>query len=61
MKPLTHFTKIWRMRNNGSVAWPHGTNLLWIGGDQLSKTLFCDLKVWIDVSDFYSFLICVKY
>ncbi|KAK1373868.1 PB1 domain, Zinc finger, ZZ-type, UBA-like, Next to BRCA1, central domain protein [Heracleum sosnowskyi] len=45
MKPLTHFTKIWRMRNNGSVAWPHGTNLLWIGGDQLSKTLFCDLKI----------------
>lgn len=48
MKPLTHFTKIWRMRNNGSVAWPHGTNLIWIGGDQFSKTLFCGLKVWID-------------
>ncbi|KAL8091590.1 protein JOKA2-like [Apium graveolens] len=45
MKPLTHFTKIWRMRNNGSVAWPHGTNLIWIGGDQLSKTPFCGLKI----------------
>lgn len=45
MTPLTNFTKIWRMRNNGSLAWPHGTNLLWIGGDQLSKTLFYDLKI----------------
>ena len=45
LTPLTHFTKIWRMRNNGAVAWPHGTKLLCIGGDKLSKTHSCDLKV----------------
>lgn len=45
MTPLSNFKKIWRMRNNGAVAWPCGTSLLWIGGDKLSKTLSCDLKI----------------
>ncbi|XP_010251061.1 PREDICTED: protein NBR1 homolog [Nelumbo nucifera] len=36
MAPATPFTKIWRMRNNGSIPWPHGTQLVWIGGDQLT-------------------------
>ncbi|KAJ6672352.1 OVARIAN CARCINOMA ANTIGEN CA125-RELATED [Salix viminalis] len=30
----TPFTKIWRMRNSGSVAWPQGARLVWIGGDR---------------------------
>lgn len=47
MTPFTQFTKIWRMRNNGSVVWPHGTHLVWIGGNLLSKTLSCDIKVRI--------------
>lgn len=38
MAPLTPFTKIWRMRNNGTVAWPQKTQLVWIGGDKLTDT-----------------------
>ncbi|KAI5084345.1 hypothetical protein GOP47_0000514 [Adiantum capillus-veneris] len=34
--PGTKFTKIWRMCNNGSLAWPQNTQLLHIGGDVLS-------------------------
>lgn len=45
LTPLSLFTKVWRMRNNGAVAWPQGTNLVWIGGEKLSKTLSCNLKV----------------
>lgn len=37
MAPSTAFTKIWRMRNNGTSVWPKGTELVWIGGDE-----FCD-------------------
>ncbi|XP_057950695.1 protein JOKA2 isoform X2 [Malania oleifera] len=36
--PATPFTKIWRMRNNGTVVWPNGTQLVWIGGDRFSET-----------------------
>ncbi|CAL5068451.1 unnamed protein product [Urochloa decumbens] len=36
MAPSTPFTKIWRMRNNGSTFWPYGTHLLWVGGDRLT-------------------------
>ncbi|KAL3512738.1 hypothetical protein ACH5RR_025455 [Cinchona calisaya] len=45
MAPSTPFTKIWRMRNNGSVAWPQGTQLVWIGGDQLSETFSVQLEI----------------
>ncbi|CAK9158102.1 unnamed protein product [Ilex paraguariensis] len=38
MSPSTPFTKIWRMRNNGTIMWPEGTQLVWIGGDRLSNT-----------------------
>lgn len=47
MTPSSHFTKIWRMRNNGRVVWPHGVHLVWIGGNMLSKALSRDIKVWI--------------
>lgn len=36
MAPSTRFTKIWRMHNNGALPWPFGTQLIWIGGDQLT-------------------------
>ncbi|CAI8609859.1 unnamed protein product [Vicia faba] len=45
MAPSTAFTKIWRMRNNGTIAWPKGTQLVWIGGDKLSESDFVDLEV----------------
>jgi next-to-BRCA1 protein 1 len=37
MAPSTPFTKIWRMRNNGFSKWPYGTQLLWVGGDRLTR------------------------
>lgn len=43
--PLTPFTKIWRMRNNGTVVWPEKTQLVWIGGDKLSNTFSVELRV----------------
>lgn len=45
MAPSTPFTKIWRMRNNGTLVWPKGTQLVWIGGDKLSDLLSVDLEV----------------
>lgn len=43
--PSAQFTKIWKMRNNGSLVWPHGTQIVWIGGDRLSNSLSVDLQV----------------
>ncbi|XP_073023720.1 protein JOKA2 isoform X1 [Primulina eburnea] len=43
--PLTPFTKIWRMRNNGTVAWPQKAQLVWIGGDKLSDLLSVELEI----------------
>ncbi|KAH7296851.1 hypothetical protein KP509_26G041300 [Ceratopteris richardii] len=37
LTPGTKFTKIWSMRNNGSLPWPRDTQLLHIGGDDLSS------------------------
>lgn len=34
-KPGEKFDKIWRLRNNGSVAWPSGTVLAFISGNQM--------------------------
>ena len=45
MAPSTAFTKIWRMRNNGTIVWPKGTQLVWIGGDKFSDTHAVDLEV----------------
>ena len=47
MAPSTPFTKMWRMRNNGSIVWPEGTQLVWIGGDKLSDALTVDLPVGV--------------
>ncbi|XP_019185108.1 PREDICTED: protein NBR1 homolog isoform X3 [Ipomoea nil] len=43
--PLTQFTKIWRMRNNGNFVWPQGTQLVWIGGDRLSDAISVELEI----------------
>lgn len=48
MAPSTPFTKIWRMRNSGTVDWPQGTHLQWIGGERFSKMLSCDLEIPAD-------------
>ncbi|KAD4889030.1 hypothetical protein E3N88_21103 [Mikania micrantha] len=48
MAPLTAFTKIWRMRNNGSFIWPHGSHLQWIGGDRLSNSHYVDVEIPVD-------------
>jgi len=45
MAPSTAFTKIWRIRNNGSIVWPKGTQLVWIGGDKFSDFHLVDLQV----------------
>ncbi|XP_057745888.1 protein NBR1 homolog [Arachis stenosperma] len=45
MAPSTTFTKIWRMRNNGTVVWPKGSQLVWIGGDHLSESHSVYLEV----------------
>lgn len=33
----TSFTKIWRLRNIGTLRWPHGTQLVHVGGDVLGS------------------------
>ncbi|XP_059441396.1 protein JOKA2 [Corylus avellana] len=45
MAPSTPFTKIWRMRNSGSLTWPRGTQLVWIGGDRYSDAPSVDLEI----------------
>ncbi|RWR74282.1 protein NBR1 [Cinnamomum micranthum f. kanehirae] len=43
--PNTPFSKIWRMRNNGTLAWPRGTQLVWIGGDRLGDRVSVELEI----------------
>jgi len=37
INPEQSFVKIWKMRNEGSTAWPEGTRLIYVGGDKLSN------------------------
>ncbi|XP_066320845.1 protein JOKA2-like isoform X2 [Miscanthus floridulus] len=48
MTPSTPFTKIWRMHNNGSVVWPLGTQLIWVGGDQFALQTSVPLEIPVD-------------
>lgn len=48
MAPFTAFTKIWRMRNNGTIIWPRGSQLQWIGGDRLSNSLSVEIEIPAD-------------
>lgn len=45
MRPLSRFTKIWRMRNNGAIAWPSGTQLVWVRGELLGREDSADLEI----------------
>ncbi|XP_072979781.1 protein JOKA2 isoform X1 [Typha angustifolia] len=45
MAPSTLFTKIWRMRNNGTAQWPYGTQLVWIGGDEFASQHSIQLEI----------------
>ncbi|MQL93395.1 hypothetical protein Taro_026028 [Colocasia esculenta] len=45
MAPSTPFTKIWRMRNNGTLVWPSGTQLVWIGGDRFAERGSVELEI----------------
>ncbi|XP_077250536.1 ubiquitin-associated (UBA)/TS-N domain-containing protein / octicosapeptide/Phox/Bemp1 (PB1) domain-containing protein isoform X2 [Tasmannia lanceolata] len=45
MAPATPFIKIWRMFNNGTVAWPSCTQLMWIGGDKLGNRGSVELEI----------------
>ncbi|KAJ0436922.1 putative PB1 domain, Zinc finger, ZZ-type, UBA-like superfamily, immunoglobulin-like protein [Helianthus annuus] len=45
MAPHTAFTKIWRMRNNGSIVWPYGSQFQWIGGDRLSSSRSVNVEI----------------
>ncbi|XP_073015141.1 protein JOKA2-like isoform X2 [Primulina eburnea] len=45
MAPLTPFTKIWHLKNNGIVVWPKKTIISWMGGDKLSDELSVELKI----------------
>jgi next to BRCA1 gene 1 protein len=49
--PSIPLTKIWRMRNNGTSLWPFGTQLIWVGGDQLTSRISYQL----DVNSFFNF------
>lgn len=49
MAPSTSFTKIWRMRNNGSLLWPKGTQLVWIGGDRFSDAISLEIEVSVAI------------
>merc|ERR1719248_197092 len=44
MAPQTAFTKIWRLKNSGEVAWPPGTRMLFVGGDQMTSEMSVPLS-----------------
>ncbi|XP_021655517.2 protein JOKA2 isoform X2 [Hevea brasiliensis] len=48
MAPSTPFTKIWRLRNSGSIVWPKGARLVWIGGDRFSHADSAELEIPAD-------------
>ncbi|CAN6464453.1 unnamed protein product [Victoria cruziana] len=45
VSPNTPFTKIWRMRNSGTIPWPPRTQLLWIGGDRFGDGTYVELEI----------------
>ncbi|KAF8399781.1 hypothetical protein HHK36_015651 [Tetracentron sinense] len=48
MAPSTPFTMTWRMCNNGTILWPHGTHLVWIGGDQITERVSVEIEIPMD-------------
>ncbi len=57
LAPGTQFTKIWRLRNSGSSAWPPQTQLVHVGGDELGSVYAATLKV-IGSLLMISFVLC---
>uniref|UniRef100_A0A0C9S6F1 TSA: Wollemia nobilis Ref_Wollemi_Transcript_15057_2802 transcribed RNA sequence n=1 Tax=Wollemia nobilis TaxID=56998 RepID=A0A0C9S6F1_9CONI len=45
LAPETPFTKIWRLRNNGTVPWPQHTQLVRVGGDDLGAGNAVSLEI----------------
>ncbi|KAM7273126.1 hypothetical protein ACFE04_027790 [Oxalis oulophora] len=45
MAPSTPFTKIWRMRNNGTAPWQQGVRLVWIQGDKFADSTVAEFQV----------------
>lgn len=54
MAPSARFTKIWKMRNNGTEAWTHKIRLFHIGGDKLSQS------AWVTVGVSMILIYCCK-
>ncbi|XWS47643.1 hypothetical protein CRYUN_Cryun13aG0001700 [Craigia yunnanensis] len=48
MVPSTPFTKIWRMRNNGTMPWFRRMQLVWIGGEKLRNAMSVDIEIPAD-------------
>ncbi|KAK3158352.1 hypothetical protein QOZ80_2AG0136020 [Eleusine coracana subsp. coracana] len=48
MAPSTQFTKIWRMHNNGTIMWPLGTQLIWVGGDHFALQTSVPLEILVN-------------
>ena len=61
MPSSTPFTKIWRMRNSGSVAWPQGVRLVWIGGDQFFSADSVEIEVGIFSLLLFSICLSLNY
>eukprot|EP01040_Poterioochromonas_malhamensis_P012409 gene12409-13569_t len=38
VQPGTSFRKVWRVRNDGSQAWPVGVSLVFVGGDSMGNS-----------------------
>lgn len=45
LAPGTRFTKIWRLRNSGTAAWPANTRLVNVDGDDLGSTTVTPLEI----------------
>ncbi|KAG6542949.1 hypothetical protein Mapa_015641 [Marchantia paleacea] len=45
LAPGTNFTKIWRLRNSGTLPWPVDTKLVHVGGDELGCVFIVPLEL----------------
>eukprot|EP01018_Ginkgo_biloba_P015454 Gb_13685 [translate_table: standard] len=45
LAPGTPFTKIWRLRNNGTLRWPPHTQLVRVGGDELGASNTVNMQI----------------
>jgi len=39
LRPGQPFTKIWRVRNSGTDAWPDDTVMVFVGGDKMDEAI----------------------